>query len=101
MDRRPFRSVLGDVRLWLLLIPALAVLAIDLPVMMTLLYAMSAMLVVAGFSHLIRRVFFPYVDLEQFVVKAHETATGAGYVVLGVSIVIASFIIGSAVWLSK
>lgn len=43
-------------------------------------------------SHVLRRLMFPYIDLETISKTARETPTGSGLVFLGVSIVLAVFI---------
>jgi len=59
-----------------------------------------SILAVVIFSHVTRRVLFPYLDLKRFAHKAMESATGAGIVVLAVCIVIASAVIAQAMLLS-
>ena len=93
-------NMLKDYRLWLLLIPATAVLLIDVPVALTLLYSISAMLVVAAVSHLTRKVVFPYIDMNTFAQKAINTSTGAGLVFVGVAMIISAMILGTSIWLS-
>lgn len=44
-------------------------------------------------SHILRRLMFPYIDLEAFSKTARETSTGSGLVFLGVSIVLTAFIL--------
>lgn len=90
-----------DKRLWLLLVPSIAVLAIDMPVMLTLLYSIAAMFVIAGVSHLTRKVIFPYIDMEVIKTKAVESSNGAAIVFLSVSMIISAIIIGTSVWLSS
>ena len=90
-----------DKRLWVLLVPSLAILAIDMPVMLTLLYSIAAMFVIAGVSHLTRKVIFPYIDMEVVKDKAIGTSTGAAIVFLSVSLIISAIIIGTSVWLSS
>jgi uncharacterized membrane protein (UPF0182 family) len=89
-----------DKRLLLLLIPAIAILAFDLPILLTLGYSMAAMLLIAAVSHLTRKIIFPYVDMGVFAEKALQTANGAGFVFVGVSFIIGMMILGSAIWLS-
>jgi uncharacterized membrane protein (UPF0182 family) len=89
-----------DKRLLFLLIPAIAILAFDLPILLTLGYSMAAMLLIAAVSHLTRKIIFPYVDMAAFAEEAIQTATGAGLVFMGVSFIIGMMILGSAIWLS-
>jgi hypothetical protein len=93
-------KILKDYRAWVLLIPATLILAIDLPVMLTLLYSTSAMLVIAGVSHITMKIMFPYIDREELMKDAVKTSTGAGNVFLGMALVLSSLIIGTAIWIS-
>jgi len=47
----------------------------------------------AALSHVLRRVFFPYLDLKSIAQKSCEWPSGAGMVFLGVCIVLAAFIV--------
>lgn len=95
------KNVGMDFRFYLLLIPAVAILATNMPLLMTLGYSMAVMLLVAAVSHITRKVVFPYLDMEAVMRKATETPTGSGYVFLGVSSIITAMIIGSVMWLSN
>ena len=102
MNKRNMLKSLGtDFRFYLLLIPAVMILATNMPLLMTLGYSMAVMLLVAAVSHITRKVVFPYLDMEVVMRKATETPTGAGYVFLGVSSIITAMIIGSVMWLSN
>lgn len=96
-----FRRGLLDLRVWALLIPAVLVLALDIPVLLTLLYSLSAMLVIVAMSHVIRRVLFPYLDLEEVENRASESSTGAGLVFLGTCVLFSSLVLGASIWISK
>lgn len=95
------RGFVFDVRLWVLLIPALLILSTDMAVMMTLLYSMSAILVVVAMTHTVRRVLFHYLDLADLARKASESPTGAATVFLGVCILIAFIVLSTALWISR
>lgn len=97
----PFRRGLFDLRVWALLIPASLVLALDIPVLLTLGYSLAAIFVIVGVAHIIRRVLFPYLDLEEVENQASLSSTGAGLVFLGTCILISAVILGSAVWISR
>ena len=90
-----------DLRVWMLLAPALLVLALDLPVLTALLYSLSAMLVIVAMTHVIRRVLFHYVDMELLALIAQHSATGAGLTFVGVCIVLASIIVSATIWVAK
>lgn len=97
----PFRRGLFDWRVWALLIPASLVLALDIPVLLTLGYSLAAMFVIVGMAHVIRRVLFPYLDLEAVENQASLTSTGAGLVFLGTTILVSAVILGAAIWISR
>ncbi len=87
-------------RLWALLIPAALILSADLPVAMTIGYSMAVILVLAAVTHIVRKVLFPYVDLEVMVGKATETPGGSATVFLGVCMVVCALILAGAIWLA-
>ena len=95
------RGFLADSRLWVLLIPALAVLAIDMPVMLTLLYSLSAMMVVLAMAHFMRRILMHYIDLEEMADIAADTPLGAGLIFLGVALITSSIVIATSIWIAK
>ena len=97
----PFRRGLCDLRVWALLLPALVVLALDMPVLLTLGYSLMAMFVIVGIAHIIRRIVFPYLDLEGVENEASTAPTGAGLVFLGVCILLSAVILGAAIWVSQ
>lgn len=97
----PFRRGLFDWRAWAFLIPASLVLALDIPVLLTLGYSLAAMFVIVGMAHVIRRVLFPYLDLEEVENQASLTSTGAGLVFLGTTILVSAVILGAAIWISR
>lgn len=90
-----------DMRLWVLLAPALVFLfwrPEDRPVAETLLYSMAVMLVIAGMSHWVRKVMFRRFDWYEWAVAAKGHPVGAGLVTLAVSLVLCSFILGTVWW---
>jgi diacylglycerol kinase len=95
------RGFVFDLRLWALLIPAMVILSTDIPVLLTLLYSMSAILVVVAMAHSIRRVLFHYIDLGELARKASETPGGAALIFLGVCILIAFIVLSTALWISR
>ena len=94
------KNVSMDFRFYLLLVPAVLILMTDMPMLLTILQAMSVMLIVAAVSHITRKIAFPYLDMEKVMYKATETAAGAGYVFLGVSGLLMAMVVGSVLWLS-
>lgn len=101
MRSKGWRRYIPDVRELILVIPAVLVLATDMPVFLTLLYALSAILLVVALSHFVRKVLYPYVDLEITTGKALETPTGAAIVFAGVSFVVGCVILGAAIWIAS
>lgn len=90
-----------DFRLWVLLVPAFLVLSTDLPVLLTLLYSMSAILVVVAMAHTVRRILFHYVNLGVMVAKAVETPLGAAVIFLDVCFVTSSVVLATALWIGR
>lgn len=95
------RGFFCDGRTLILLLPALLVLAFDLPVMWTLIYSLSAIFVIVAAAHIIRRVLFHYVDLEPTFDRATESPMGAGIAFLGVCVLVSSIVVAAAVWIGQ
>lgn len=95
------RGFLLDVRLWALLAPAFVVLSTDMPVLMTLLYSVSAILVVVAMAHTVRRVLFHYIDLAVLAEKAVESPLGAAVVFLGVCMMTSIVVLSTALWIGR
>lgn len=89
-----------DLRTLLLLVPAGGVFYIDEALAKALLFSMLFMGVFALMSHVLRKVFFPYVDTEKFSDAALANPVGAGLVFLGICLVIAASLIGSVIWMA-
>ena len=95
------RGFIADSRLWVLLIPALGILAADIPVMLTLLYSLSAIMVVLAMTHFMRRILMHYIDLEEMADFAADTPLGAGLVFCGVCLIISAIVLATAIWIAK
>lgn len=95
------RSLARDLRLWLLLVPAVAVLLLDAPVAASLGYALAVVFVVAAVAHVVRKIVMPYVDLDVVVARACEAPGGAGSVFLGVCVLLAAMVLSAALWLAR
>lgn len=95
------RRGLLDLRVWALMVPALIILALDVPILTALLYSLSAVLVIVAMTHVIRRVLFHYVDMELLALLSQHNPTGAGLVFLGVCVVLSTVILSSVIWVSK
>lgn len=101
MQTKGWKRFLPDVRELILVVPATLVLMTDMPVFLTLLYALSAILLVVALSHFVRKVLYPYVDLEVVTQKAQETPTGAALVFIGISLVVGCVVLGAALWIAS
>lgn len=95
------RGYFLDLRTWILLVPAAAILALDLAVLLTLGYALCAIFVIVAVAHVIRRVLFHYLDLEEYAAKAFASPLGAGLVFLAVCVLFSAIVIASALWIAK
>lgn len=95
------KDILVDPRTWILLAPAVLVLAIDVPVLLTLLYALSAVFLIVGVAHIIRKILLPYIDLESDIDQAETTPIGAAIVAFGVLIFYAVTVLSVVVWVSR
>lgn len=60
----------------------------------------SIIMVVAGFTHLIRRILFPTIYMGEVARKALENPLGAAIVYLGICIVTATFVVMNVILLS-
>lgn len=95
------RGFIFDLRLWALLVPAFLILSTDLPVLMTLLYSMAAILVVMAMAHTVRRILFHYLDLRALAIKAAETPMGAALIFIGVCFMTAAVVLATALWIGR
>lgn len=87
-----------DLRVLILILPALAVLFSVRPVAQSLLYSMCGMLVIAGLSHWVRKVALPYTDMEEFAEIAKREPLAAALVFLSISLLLCTLIIGTVLW---
>lgn len=88
----------GLKRLWPLLIVSGLVLVPDAGSHVVL-YALGITILVSAVSHLIRKILFPYIDLEYVVERATQTANGAMGVFVGVCMVLSTIIISTCMLL--
>lgn len=93
--------LLADARAWLLLAPALLVLAQDGPMLEAFSVAAAMLVALAGLSHVLRKLLFPYIDLEVVAKAAMLTGSGAGLVFLGVCAVLAAVFVAAAAWMGR
>jgi hypothetical protein len=73
--------------LWLLILPTLALGLINLDLLIEYVSVLSIVLLIVGFSHVIRKVLVPYVDMGRLV----DEGADKGLVFLGMSIMISAF----------
>lgn len=62
---------------------------------MVVLYAIGISILVSSVSHIIRKVLFPYLDLEVFANKAAESPVGAAIVFMSISVILAVIILST------
>jgi hypothetical protein len=73
--------------LWLLILPTLALGLINLDLLIEYVSVLSIVLLIAGFTHAIRKILVPYVDMGRLV----DQGADKGLVFLGMSIMISAF----------
>jgi hypothetical protein len=66
---------------------------------MVVLYAIGISILVSSVSHIIRKVLFPYLDLELFAKKALESPVGAAVVFASIVLILAVIIISTCLLL--
>jgi hypothetical protein len=81
-----------DKRLFWLFVPAVAFLyAINASLLLEFAGVLSLGLLVAGLTHLIRKILLPYIDMGDMAEQASLTPTGSGLIFLGASLMVAAF----------
>jgi hypothetical protein len=73
--------------LWLLIVPAAVLGIINLDLLIEYVSVLSIVLLIAGFTHVIRKVLMPYVDMGGLI----DDGADKGLVFLGMSIMISAF----------
>lgn len=83
-----------DKRLFWLFVPAVAFLyLVNDGLLIEFISVLSLGLLVAGLTHLIRKVLLPYIDMGDMAEQASLTPIGSGLIFLGASIMVAAFAI--------
>jgi hypothetical protein len=83
-----------DVRyLWLLVLPAAVLGFINFDLLIEYVSVLSIVLLVAGFTHIIRKILMPYVDMGKLI----DEGADKGLVFLGMAIMISAFALVLAV----
>jgi hypothetical protein len=81
-----------DKRLFFLFVPAIIFLYIvNDSLLIEFISVLSLGMLVAGLTHVIRKILLPYVDMEDIAEQAKLSSTGSGLVFLGASIMVAAF----------
>lgn len=90
-----------DKRLFWLFVPAVAFLyLVNDGLLIEFISVVSLALLVAGLTHLIRKVLLPYIDMGDIAEQARLTSTGSGLIFLGASMMVAAFAIMSSLLMS-
>jgi hypothetical protein len=79
--------------LWLLLLPTVVLGFINLDLLIEYVSVLSIALLIAGFTHIIRKVLMPYVDMGNLI----DEGANKGLVFLGMAIMISAFALVLAV----
>jgi hypothetical protein len=81
-----------DKRLFWLFAPAIIFLyIINAGLLLEFVSVLSLGMLVAGLTHVIRKILLPYVDMGDMVEQARITSLGSGLVFLGASLMVAAF----------
>lgn len=92
-------KALLDAHAWLLILPALLVLAaIDLPMVRTMLEWSLFGVVLVGMAIIISRIVFPQIDLAELVREARLGNVAAALVVLGLLVFFGQLVLALAGW---
>jgi hypothetical protein len=73
--------------LWLLVVPAVVLGLINLDLLIEYVSVLSIVLLIAGFTHIIRKILMPYVDMGKLI----DDGADKGLVFLGMAIMISAF----------
>jgi hypothetical protein len=79
--------------LWLLVVPAAVLGLINLDLLIEYASVLSIVLLIAGFTHVIRKILMPYVDMGNLI----DDGADKGLVFLGMAIMISAFALVLAV----
>lgn len=90
---------LMDARFVVLAAPSFAYLYTDAAIANTIVYSFAVMIALAAVSHIVRKVYFPYVDLAEYAKASLDSPLAAAIVFLSVSMVLCTIIIATTMWL--
>jgi uncharacterized membrane protein len=83
-----------DKRLFWLFVPAIIFLyAVNASLLLEFVSVLSLGMLVAGLTHIIRKILLPYIDMGDVAEQASLSSTGSGLVFLGASLMVAAFAI--------
>jgi hypothetical protein len=81
-----------DKRLFWLFVPAIVFLyAVNASLLLEFVSVLSLGMLVAGLTHIIRKILLPYIDMGDVAEQASLSSTGSGLVFLGASLMVAAF----------
>jgi hypothetical protein len=81
-----------DKRLFWLFVPAIVFLcAVNASLLLEFVSVLSLGMLVAGLTHVIRKILLPYIDMGDVAEHARITSLGSGLVFLGASLMVAAF----------
>jgi hypothetical protein len=81
-----------DKRLFWLFVPAIVFLyAVNASLLLEFVSVLSLGMLVAGLTHVIRKILLPYIDMGDVAEQASLSSTGSGLVFLGAAVMVAAF----------
>lgn len=92
-------SPLMDARFLALALPAFGYLYTDPAIANTIVYSFAVMIALAAISHIVRKIYFPYIDLAEYASSALRDARASAIVVFAVALVLSTMIISTTLWL--
>lgn len=92
-------SGLVDARFLALAMPSFAYLYTDPAIAGTIMYSVAAMVCFAAVSHLLRKIFFPYVDMKEFSDTALRDPKAAAIVFASVTLLLCTILLTTVMWL--
>lgn len=97
----PLFGTILDFRMMVMIIPALLFLfrdPRDLPTVNTFLFYLAIAIVVAGVTHVLRKIYFPYIDLEEVYKSTDGNPMARALIFLSVSLVICTCMFMLSMW---
>lgn len=88
-----------DTRFLALAVPSFAYLYTDAAIANTIVYSFAVMIALAAISHIVRKIYFPYIDLAEYASSALRDPRASAIVVFAVALVLSTMIISTTLWL--